>query len=264
MFESGEQIARVQEVLPKNAQVIATGNLKFSFPVIAAPPNSLQLEKWIKDLAGDRPVLAAGSTGDADENWILEVWPQISKTGAVLMLAPRNIKRAEEIEKRFQNAGFRVARRSQPHHPEEQPDLLLLDTLGELAFAYKWAKTAYVGGAVTGRGHNILEPLAWGVPVAYGPMRGDFENAQKLAEEFEVGFRLQSSQELAAFWAKWQNKESHAPFQSKARALFDSQEGALERVVGPIISLIQNSCPRVNAETSGAINDNSHHQSYRS
>ena len=259
LFESAAQIARLQGVLPSRTPVVATGNLKFSLPSISAPPQAAQLENWVMQNAGNRPILGAGSTGDADENWILEAWPSIEASGAVLLLAPRNTKRADEIEKRFQNAGFRVARRSELGRQVELPDLLLLDTLGELAFCYQWARAAYVGGAVTGRGHNILEPLAWGVPVAYGPQRGDFESAQTLAEESGVGFRLRSARELAAFWASWQETPSLAAFETQTRALFETQNGALHRVVAPILALVDKDFPPVAPGAAGANHDNSHH-----
>jgi 3-deoxy-D-manno-octulosonic-acid transferase len=115
---------------------------------------------------------------------------------------------------------------------ENGAEVLLLDTLGELSFVYGFAHAAYVGGALAGRGHNIIEPIAHGVGVAYGPNRGDFESAQRAAEEFEVGARLHSAEELAAFWRRALADESWRT-QTAARcdALMQANRGALERVV---------------------------------
>src|SRR5690606_16914616 len=49
-------------------------------------------------------------------------------------------------------------------------DVLLLDTLGELAGCYRAAAVAFVGGSlVPVGGHNLLEPARVGVPVVTGP-----------------------------------------------------------------------------------------------
>ena len=56
---------------------------------------------------------------------------------------------------------------------EANADVLLLDTIGELAGAYALGEVAFVGGTLHARygGHNPLEPAARGTPVLLGPHR---------------------------------------------------------------------------------------------
>lgn len=56
-------------------------------------------------------------------------------------------------------------------------DILLLDTLGELAAAYAEGTVALVGGGWDGAGgHNPLEPVQAGVPTLLGPGFANFED----------------------------------------------------------------------------------------
>ena len=54
-------------------------------------------------------------------------------------------------------------------------DIILLDTIGDLASVYGIADVAYVGGSMMERGgHNPLEPAQFGVPVVMGPSYENF------------------------------------------------------------------------------------------
>lgn len=60
--------------------------------------------------------------------------------------------------------------------------ILLLDTLGMLKYAYRYARLAYVGGGF-GKGiHNLLEPIVYEMPVIFGPNFKAFPEAHFLVE----------------------------------------------------------------------------------
>ena len=107
------------------------------------------------------------------------------------------------------------------------------------AAGYRFARAAYVGGAVTGRGHNIIEPLSWGVPVAYGPNRGDFEAVQRAAEERHVGERLRSPEELAVFWERALQDDSWCEGVAKrSRELIADNRHALDATVAVLETVV--------------------------
>lgn len=63
---------------------------------------------------------------------------------------------------------------------DETTQVLLVDTVGELASLYAAADVAFVGGSlVPVGGHNLLEPAALGVPVLTGPY---YANGREIAE----------------------------------------------------------------------------------
>ena len=56
--------------------------------------------------------------------------------------------------------------------------ILVLDTIGKLAAAYRYGDIAVVGGGFTKGIHNILEPAAFGIPLFYGPRHAKFPEGQ--------------------------------------------------------------------------------------
>ncbi len=259
LFESEAQIERVRAVLPRGAQVVATGNIKFALDAPAtknegaacdsakneaspAIETKTELQNWLESRArgeGDLlPLLIAGSTSPLDEKWALEAFESVRREiPCALLIAPRRPSRAGEVAAQIQARGWKVSRRTAPLAGTE---ILLLDTLGELSTAYRFGVAAYVGGATEGRGHNIIEPLSHGIAVSYGPNRGDFEGAQRAAESFDVGFRLHSSEELAQFWKK---SLTHDRFgtdvSARAKLLIDSQRGALDATVDALVAALE-------------------------
>jgi len=61
--------------------------------------------------------------------------------------------------------------------------ILLIDSVGILAGLYHSAKMAYVGGAFTTGVHNILEPVAMGAAVAFGPKHSNSMEALTMLEQ---------------------------------------------------------------------------------
>ena len=121
----------------------------------------------------------------------------------------------------------------------ESADVYVLDTMGELAVAYRFSQAAYVGGTLNSAGHNMAEPLYWGVPVSYGPSRGFFESVQKACEKAGVGFRVHSPTELAAHWTDvLQHPQKREQWRQDAQKLLDEQGNAVERNVQQIREVV--------------------------
>ena len=69
-----------------------------------------------------------------------------------------------------------------PSTPRRAADVVVLDTIGELARLYQLATVVFVGGSlVDAGGHNILEPAMFGKPIVFGPHMPNFA---EIAEEF--------------------------------------------------------------------------------
>jgi 3-deoxy-D-manno-octulosonic-acid transferase len=227
--------------VPVSTRVAVTGSLKFwpELPKMQAS-QAHNLEKWLS-LAGNRPIVAAGSTQPGDEDWVLDAFaPLRDELKAVLMLAPRHVTRGDEVEKLIVKRSWKVTRRSKPTENAESADVLLLDSLGELAHAYGSSQAAFVGGTISGTGHNILEPVAHGIPVFYGPKRGTFGAEQEMCEAAGVGFRVETSVQLSDGWRKMLlDAQTRAEIAGRARD-FNAQ-GALawERTVAALSEIVE-------------------------
>tara|TARA_B100000029_G_scaffold329159_1_gene321478 strand:- start:2007 stop:3341 length:1335 start_codon:yes stop_codon:yes gene_type:complete len=132
------------------------------------------------------PVFVAGSTQDPEERLALEAWLEARKThpNLRLILVPRHPDRFDSVAEMVVSMGHSLLRRSQ-HNTGEPPadhhDVVLLDTIGELASCWGLADVAFVGGSLTNRGgQNMIEPAAYGAAVLFGP---NTQNFQDIVEE---------------------------------------------------------------------------------
>ena len=159
-------------------RVVLGGNLKADLP----EPKPLH-PGWepLRRAWAKAPVLVAGNTVEGEEALVLQVWREARAAcpGLRLILAPRQPRRFQEVADLLAGQRFR---RASAAWPEDEAawagtDLLLLDTLGELASAYREGSLALVGGGWTWHGgHNPLEPVRWGLPTLLGPGFANFED----------------------------------------------------------------------------------------
>ena len=181
-------------------RVVLGGNLKADLP--APRPLHAGWEPLRRAWAGS-PVLVAGNTVDSEEDLVLAAWAEAraAHPGLRLVLAPRQPRRFQAVADLLQAKGLRFRRGSGawPDGPEPwlETDILLLDTLGELAAAYGEGTLALVGGGWAWRGgHNPLEPVAWGLPTLLGPGYDNFQDL--VAPLLEAGLvRVVAEPELA-------------------------------------------------------------------
>lgn len=154
------------------------GNLKADLP----PPRPLHAG-WtlLREAWAAYPVLVAGNTVEGEEELILAAWAAARhhRPGLRLMLAPRQPRRFAAVARLLEDQGLAFRQASDPWPPTADAwagtELLLLDTLGELAAAYGEATLALVGGGWAWHGgHNPLEPVRWGVPTLLGPGFANF------------------------------------------------------------------------------------------
>ncbi len=154
-------------------RVWVTGNTKFDGLVAASGPD----ESKLREALGKGPFFIAGSTHEGEEALLLPVFRRLREAHPALRLAiaPRYVERAPRIVALVQGEGFSAGLRSQG---APGADVVVLDTIGELAAAYRLGTLVFVGGSFTNRGgQNILEPAGQGRPVLFGPNMDNFRDS---------------------------------------------------------------------------------------
>ncbi|BBB91571.1 MAG TPA: 3-deoxy-D-manno-octulosonic acid transferase [Methylomusa anaerophila] len=167
-------------------RVVVTGNTKFDQNYTEISPAEREVLRRELGLADDRRVIVAGSTHKGEEELLLTSFEQIriKFPGTALILAPREILRADELIDIAAKFGFTARRRTLMKEKPELTggcDVIVIDTIGELGKIYGLGDIIYVGGslAATG-GHNILEPAAHGKPIIVGPHMFNFKDTYAL------------------------------------------------------------------------------------
>ena len=245
LLASPDALPAARQIAPASAQLHVVGSIKFPHERPVLPPErAASLRAWIETGSAGAPLLVAGSTRETEEAWVLDAWQMVRESrpaeSPVLLLAPRKLRRADEVAALLEARGLSYSRRSQNTQTASgRVDVLLLDTLGELSAAYGFAKGTFVGGTVNGDSHNVAEPLVWRVPVAYGPKRGNFGVEQNLCEAAGAGFRVHTPDELAAHWAELLGSPAlQRELAGRADTLVKEQSAAFERTLQVIIDAV--------------------------
>ncbi len=168
-------------VRPEKTDVV--GNLKTDVNLPEIEPEDLARLKREIGLSPDKKVIVAGSTHRGEEAVLLSAYcaSREKRENISMIIGPRHPQRADEVEKLAAGFGLRVSRRTEAG-PGRSWDVLILDTLGELAVFYALSDIAFVGGSLVPKGgQNLLEPAFYGKPVVFGP---SMHNFAFLAEEF--------------------------------------------------------------------------------
>ncbi len=179
LMRSDEEAERALQLGAPPDRVWVTGNTKFDALVLDRPVGDDEALRGALGLDPSRPVLIAGSTHDGEEELLVDVYRKLREDvpGLQLVVAPRYVERAGRIVGIAQAAGLPARLRSAG--PGAGPAaVVVLDTIGELAAAYRLATIAFVGGSFVRRGgQNVLEPAGQGKPVLFGPHMESFKDS---------------------------------------------------------------------------------------
>jgi 3-deoxy-D-manno-octulosonic-acid transferase len=151
-MQSEESARRIIDMGAEAEKVAVTGSLKFDsleLPGAAAAPDRgrNRVLRYFR-IAPDRPVIIAASTLKGEEEPVFEAFQRIRARvpETLLIIAPRKPERFGEVEQLARRGGWKVARRSElPVDSEPRQDVVVLDTLGELAQLYQVATAVFVG-----------------------------------------------------------------------------------------------------------------------
>jgi 3-deoxy-D-manno-octulosonic-acid transferase len=222
-------------------KIDVAGNVKYD---LEADPTPLEWSDSLARIARGRPVVVAGSTMEGEEAMVLDaVVHAAPSTGPVfVVLAPRHPERFQAVARMLAERGLDFARRStlaDSAHPE-RCDVLLLDTIGELARVYRHGAVAFIGGSLvpTG-GHNPLEAAVWGVPVLSGPHVFNFREVYDEMTAAGAVRLVADAEALADALAAWLTDPPSAAAAGRAgRAVVEANRGATARTADALLALI--------------------------
>jgi 3-deoxy-D-manno-octulosonic-acid transferase len=229
--------------------VSIAGNLKFD----VRGADLTGATELLKIQAAELRLIVAGSTLQGEEAALLNAWPSVlaSDPNLALVLAPRHPERFNDVRTLLNESGLRwVNRSSWPSHWAGAPRLLapgeivLLDTIGELASVYSLASVAFVGGSlIPAGGHNPLEPAQFSVPIVMGP---HYANFRAIVDDLVAhqALRIATIEELASALVELLHDQPAASAMGdRALQVFEQQAGATARCLDALKALISPTTP---------------------
>ncbi len=191
-----EEDRRRLEVLG-SPETACVGNIKCA--ATPSPFDAAELALLLQDMGG-RPAWLMASTHGPEEEMMTEAMVKLKQQFPTLLTlcAPRHPNRAEELKKMFIAHGFQVAQRSLKEKIQNNVDVYLSDTLGEMGLIYQLAPVVFVGGSlIPFGGQNMLEPMYWSRVVLVGEHTQNFRAFMKMGKEQNTVIEVKSVAELA-------------------------------------------------------------------
>jgi 3-deoxy-D-manno-octulosonic-acid transferase len=244
-MQSDESARRVVDIGADRDRVVVTGSLKFdSLEIPGSSPDRghNRVLRYFR-IPPERPVIIAASTLKGEEEAVLDAFQRIRATmsNALLIIAPRKPQRFEDVERLARRAGWNVARRSELRvDAEPRHDVVVLDTIGELAQLYQLATAVFVGGSlVDSGGHNILEPAVFGKPIVFGPYMQNFAEIARTFLDNGAAIQVRNGRELEpALVDLLGDPVRRARLGAAARALVEANRGARTKTLAAIAQLL--------------------------
>ena len=212
--------------------VTVTGNLKFD----VAPSAVLRvLGEHLRESFGTRRVLLAASTRDGEEKLLINNKLH-ELSGALLVIVPRHPQRFEDVATLLDQHHIRFQRRSANQAVLADTQVLLGDSMGEMAAYYTACDIAFIGGSLLPfGGQNLIEACALGKPVLIGPHTHNFAEASERAVTAGAAVRVMDGADLQRKAAALLDNPKVTQRMSTAALAFSTEhQGATTRLVDMI------------------------------
>ncbi len=229
---------RFVEIGAPNEIVETSGNVKFDYELDETP---LDIAPQLHAIIGNRPVLVLGSTMEGEDEALLpEVESLLRDSNAFVIIAPRKPERFELVAGLLATTSLRFVRRSAVGAEPIAADVLLLDTIGELARIYRHATAAFIGGTLEPfGGHNPIEAAAAGVPACFGPSMSNFREIAEMFLKNEGAAEVRSAAEVIAFARRmFEDPAARTAMGERARTTVQQNRGASARTARRIVELL--------------------------
>lgn len=202
------------------ARITVCGNLKFD---VAAPADTTVRVAELRALFGARPVWVAASTRESgsenEEAMIVDAWLRQEKMGSdtisttkkmvsdpiffdpgsspLLVLVPRHPQRFDAVAALLTARGVRFVRRSAGQPASADTQVVLGDSMGEMAAYFGAADLTFIGGSLLPLGgQNLIEAAVAGCPVLIGPHSFNFAAATEAAVAAGAAVRVADADTL--------------------------------------------------------------------
>jgi len=225
---------RIEAIGADPRKVTVLGNLKYD-----AAASSGVVENTLAGFLNTwQPLWIAASTMPGEDELVLDAFDQVLRRhpDLKLLIAPRHTDRFDSVAELVKGRNLQMVRRTQLHAMAanfEQPTVLLLDTIGELATVFQYATVVYMGGSLvpTG-GHNVLEPARHAKPIVFGPHMENFRDIARMFIEAKAAMRIDSPAQLGpAISQILVDSQQASDLGRRALAVVRQNTGATERVL---------------------------------
>ncbi len=202
------------------------GNMKADFTHTNQVDLS-DISAWLKG----RKLVVFGSLHPEEFEFLRPVFKRLVSDKIAVIIAPRNITLADSWVNELNKDGINSSKKTELKYSE----IIILDTIGELASVYKLSSASFVGGSLdhnkTG-GHNPLEVLQQNVPLVMGPYYRNFADIVEQLKKANAIEIINNAEEGYYTFKKIINDTSFAEKMTNAgNSVLNNNKGVVEKTI---------------------------------
>jgi 3-deoxy-D-manno-octulosonic-acid transferase len=218
----------------ENVEVVGDTRIDRVLAIKNEAPKYPIIEQFIQS----KNTLICGSTWQPDENIILDLLKNKTFDAWQFIIAPHDISSSNLIRLRqdfsTNTVFYSDLKNLKNNNDFMQKRILVIDNIGMLSSIYQYGKTAYIGGGF-GKGiHNTLEPIAFGLPVVFGPKYQKFEEAFQLIST-GGGFSIHNYADFEKTMLFLQSEQNHTTASNAASNYVTNNQGATSKILQYIL-----------------------------
>ena len=215
--------------------VMFLGNIKYDAPPL--PVDSKEMGALVA-MMGDRPVWLAASTHPGEEEMVAEVHKLLSDkyTDLLTILVPRHDTRGKDVAELLKGQELKAVRRSQGEAVDEDTDVYVADTIGELGLFYRLSNIVFIGGSLVDHGgQNPLEAARLNCAIVCGPYMGNFSEVCREFIAKEAMVTVENTAALAETLDELlSNHEKQEAYSEAAKGVMEEQKSVIDSVLGTL------------------------------
>ena len=232
LMQTKADAQRIKDIGAPDDKVEFMGNLKFDININLSADEQNALKERFK--ASDKEILIAASTHSGEDEIVIRTYKRLKEKfpELKLLIAPRHPQRFDKVYELINAENFSSGRVSE-NRTFDDADILLGDTMGELAKFFSFCKIAFIGGSFYGPGgHNPLEANIWNKPVVSGYNVANFKDIYKILTEKSAAIVAKDEQEFyEAISVLLSDKTKYEAMCIAAGQVFEENRGAVQYLI---------------------------------
>jgi len=220
LCKSEQEVSNFKQLGAATEKLLNTGNLKFAHLDNESNNQPINLNS--------RRYFVAASTHNDEEQQLAQLWSEL-KTNSALVIVPRHPNRSTQIQTQLNALNIKFSVRSKQQLLDDNTNIYLADTLGELMGFIAGADCVFIGGSLVPHGgQNILEPARLGKNIVCGPHMFNFKDEVELLKAHNGCIQVNNITELKNTFIQLLNSPNEQHMGENAKKALDDQINVLD------------------------------------
>lgn len=224
-----------------DSTVTVTGNIKFDVTLSSQTHETAEGLKQALNLEG-RKIAIFASTHPGEDEWIVPMVKRLNSLDKSFLafIVPRHMERFSVVTDLCKNHGLQTVRVTEQQGIDENTQVLIGDTMGDMLAYYGVADIAFIGGSLIRHGgHNYLEAAAWSLPLLSGKSVYNFHAIAHQLQKTGGLHVVEDHYALERSLQSWlKDSSGFANMGERAKQVFDNNHGAQDKLQQVIESVV--------------------------